>query len=186
MIHPMEFLNEIIESGEGKYPNAFVLSTSVNDIPDSRVVLAKHIDRDGVYFYTNYTSDKGSQMNFNRNVAALFYFDELGVQVRVNGTVYFLQENLSDDYYAQRDYLSKIGAWSSSQSRRLSSRIILILKVIRDIFRHGESPKRPKWWGGYILVPEKVEIMNMRKFRLHDRIVYVKSGHGWSSIRLYP
>jgi len=187
MKHPLDELNEFVALCNSEYPNSFVLSTCVNNTPDSRIVLAKRITRDGIYFYTNYNSAKGHQIIENQNVSALFYFADFSVQVRVSGVAFYLPSQMSDNYFSQRDYLSKIGAWSSSQSKHLSSRIILIAKVIRNIFRHGEDPKRPMDWGGYIIVADKVEIMTMKGHRLHDRKLYEKIGHGaWKSKLLYP
>ena len=171
-------------------PNAMTLSTATEDgKPSSRIVLLKGVDEQGFRFYTNYSSQKGREIEENPHAALCFYWAPLERQVRVKGIVQKLSKEESREYFQQRPRLSQIGAWASKQSSKVASRQELE-KNVRDIkqrFEDREVPL-PDFWGGYILKPLRIEFWQGRKGRMHDRICYERRDNeiGWEISRLSP
>jgi pyridoxamine 5'-phosphate oxidase len=174
-------------SGDASY---MILSTadSSGDV-SSRVVLLKSFDEDGFVFYTNYNSKKGRHLDDNPRAALLFYWPELDKQIRIEGDVERVPEDVSNDYFTTRPRISKVGAHASRQSKVLSSRIRLIFRVARYIFKYPREVPRPLHWGGYRLKPNMFEFWDNGKYRLHDRTRYrlkVGSVGSWVIEKLYP
>jgi pyridoxamine 5'-phosphate oxidase len=168
-------------------PNAMCLSTVYGDRPDSRIVLLKGIEDEGFVFFTNYHSNKGLQIEANANVALNFVWLELERQVRIAGTAHKIDEIASDEYFYSRPFESQVGAIISEQSGPLASREVLEKAMEEALKKYRtEIPKRPRNWGGYIVVPEEIEFWQGRSSRLHDRLVYRKSKDNWQIGRLYP
>lgn len=172
-----------------KEPNAMVVATvDAGGRPSGRVVLLKKVDH-GFVFFTNYHSRKGQELETNPHVAATFFWAELERQVRVEGTVGFVPRGESEAYFSGRPRGSKIGAWVSEQSATLPSRQELEarLKQVEATFDGVEDVPTPEHWGGYRILPERVEFWQGRPNRLHDRIVYTRQENGtWGMERLWP
>jgi pyridoxamine 5'-phosphate oxidase len=170
------------------YPNAMTVSTlDENGWPDSRILLLKECDEDGFVFFTNKQSVKGHQLNNCPRAALVFYWKELGLQVRVQGTVEDTSDDESDAYFATRPRLSQIGAWASLQSSPLNDRPFLEKRVEEFEARfHGKPVARPPYWGGYRLIPHKIEFWTEQPFRLHDRLIYKLEEGEWGVTRVYP
>ena len=169
-------------------PNAFTLSTvGADGTPHGRIVLLRQSGPEGFMFYTNYESNKGQELTANPKAAATFFWPELQRQVRVEGTVSRVSEEQSDRYFASRPRGSRIGAWSSPQSRKLSDRSDLEEAVTRyeKQFEDAEVT-RPKHWGGFCISPRRIEFWQGRASRLHDRLVYEKVDDVWQLSRLAP
>jgi len=169
-------------------PTAMSLATcDTEGRPSNRIVLLKHWDRRGFVFYTNYNSRKGRELTANPYAELLFWWDKLRRQVRVNGEVQRLSEVESDAYFANRPRGSQIGAWASQQSRPLASRETLSQRVKELDAEFGDGPiPRPLHWGGFRVVPVRIEFWDDGEHRLHDRLVYQRDGEQWKLERLYP
>lgn len=157
-----------------KDPNAMQLATVSREArPSLRTVLYKGLVRGGFSFYTNYKSQKGDELAANPAASLLFYWRELDMQVRIDGVVDKLTEQESDDYFATRARISQIGAWASAQSEHIQSHEELEKKhaEFEKKFANGKVP-RPPYWGGYRLLPMKIEFWFSREGRLHERYVY--------------
>ena len=181
------WFKEAVESNIDEV-NAMTLATvNAEGKPSARIVLLKGMSEKGYEFYTNYESDKAQEIAGNNNVAIVFFWKELERQIRIEGTVKKAPDNVSDTYFNSRPEESRIGAWSSPQSRIIPSREILEENVnaTRAKFAAGEIT-RPEFWGGYIVEPALFEFWQGRSNRLHDRIEYVKSETGWIKRRLAP
>lgn len=180
------WLNDAIKS-EVLEPTAMVLCTVHNNVPSSRVVLLKGIDEGGFVFFTNYLSRKGVEMLDNDNVALNFFWPELERQVRIIGKVKISSTTLSDTYFHSRPANSRVGAWTSPQSKGIPSREWLEDQELayQKKFEGKEIP-RPEYWGGYVVVPQQVEFWQGRPSRLHDRIQYTIKDENWSIERLAP
>jgi pyridoxamine 5'-phosphate oxidase len=155
--------------------------------PSVRFVLVKEVDARGFRFHTNYESRKARELGENPYGALAFHWASIGEQVRIEGPVERLEAELSDAYFAARPRGSQIGAWASPQSRPIESRDSLVEAVASFERRfEGETIPRPEFWGGFRLVPERIEFWIDGASRLHDRFLYQKSGAGWVSSRLAP
>ncbi|MEQ8624528.1 MAG: pyridoxamine 5'-phosphate oxidase [Vicingaceae bacterium] len=171
-----------------KEPNAFTISTVVDQQPDSRVVLLRDFSEDGLIFYTNYSSKKAKDLEKNPQVSINFFWAELDRQIRIKARVEKLDPLKSDNYFASRPRESQLGAWASNQSDELESRDRLekSLKAFEEKFENTDQIPRPDFWGGYLMVPHFFEFWQGRSSRLHDRICYEKSNNEWKMKRLYP
>ena len=155
--------------------------------PSVRIVLVKGVDELGFRFFTNLDSRKARELEENPRAALCFHWPVLARQVRVEGTVEPLSEAESDAYFASRGRDSQIGAWASRQSAPLASRAVLEERCARVAERYaGAAVPRPPFWGGYLLVPQQIELWSGREHRLHDRVLFRRVGGGWSAERLYP
>ncbi|SFR66725.1 Pyridoxamine 5'-phosphate oxidase [Marinobacter daqiaonensis] len=169
-------------------PNAMSLATAGSDLqPDLRTVLLKYFDHQGFVFYTNYGSRKAKELEENPRAALLFPWLGLNRQVIIQGTVAQVSKTESMRYFASRPRGSQLGAWVSEQSKAISSRGLLEQKVaeIKRKFGDGEVPL-PSFWGGYRVIPERIEFWQGRPSRLHDRFEYLRSHDGWNIQRLQP
>ncbi|GAA4297935.1 pyridoxamine 5'-phosphate oxidase [Nibribacter koreensis] len=171
-------------------PTAMTLSTaSLQGRPSARIVLLKAIEDGGFVFYTNYESRKGQQLAENPFASLTFFWPALERQVRVEGKVVKVEPTTSDAYFNSRPRGSQLGAWSSPQSQTIESR-----KVLEDLelkysqeFSQQETIPRPAHWGGYKLVPDRIEFWQGRPNRLHDRLLYHADAAGqWTIERLAP
>jgi pyridoxamine 5'-phosphate oxidase len=169
-------------------PNAMGVSTvDEHGRPSSRIVLVKQFDARGFTWYTNYDSQKGQQLDSNPFAALLFFWSELERQVRIEGRVERTTAEESDKYFNSRPLKSRLSAIASHQSMPIASRAELEHNY-EDVARQvGEAPQRPPHWGGFRLVPERIEFWQGRRSRFHDRIVYTRQEDGsWTRQRLQP
>ena len=168
-------------------PNAMTLATVGNDLrPSTRVVLIKGYDGEGIVWYTNYDSRKGSQLAGNPFAALQFHWVDLERVVRIEGTVEKVSEAESDAYFQSRPLDSRIGAWASPQSQVISGRGVLVANAARYGAQFLLKPPRPAHWGGYRLKPDGWEFWQGRKSRLHDRLRYRQENGEWVRERLAP
>lgn len=168
--------------------NAMALSTvSPEGKPSSRIVLLKGYTEEGFVFFTNYTSDKGKQIEQNQHISLLFFWKELERQVRIEGTASKIAAEESDAYFNSRPVGSRLGAWASPQSQKIADRAILDqeLEKITAQFQEHEIT-RPPHWGGYRVEPTRIEFWQGRSSRLHDRILYEQVDQQWQISRLAP
>ena len=170
-------------------PYAMNLATvSKENRPSVRTVYMRDIDKNGLVFYTNYTSSKAQDIEENPYVSVNFFWVELDRQIRFKGIVKKVESEQSDAYFSHRPRESKIGAWASHQSGELKSREELLnaFKEIEERYKDQEIA-RPPFWGGFRLEPDEIEFWQGRPMRLHDRIVFTKDNKGsWIKKRLAP
>src|SRR3954463_13003735 len=172
-------------------PNAMVVATADADgAPDARVVLMKGYDSSGFVFGTNYASAKGAQLAVNPRAALVFPWHALQRQVRVTGAVERAGDTASDLLWDPRPRGSQLAAVASVQSTVVDSREELTERLRRLDEQTPDGPvPRPEIWGGYRVVPERVEFWQGGKDRLHDRLRFVRNGAeggGWVVQRLAP
>jgi pyridoxamine 5'-phosphate oxidase len=180
-------------------PDSMVVATSTRDgVPSARVVLCKRFVTSPGYvvFFTNYDSRKGAELAENPRAAAVFHWDALGRQARLEGRIVKSPVAESDEYFASRALESRLGAWASLQSQPLESRTLLLKRVAIETARFGTHVPRPPHWGGYRLWPERVELWIDGPFRVHDRAQWTRtlqsgergdfSASSWQSTRIFP
>lgn len=168
-------------------PNAMTVATaSPEGRPSARIVLLRNFDENGFIFYTNYTSRKGGEILKNPYASILFFWPELERQVRIEGKLSKQTPEESDRYFQSRPRESKLGAWTSEQSRTIANRQTLddLYKKMSEKFPNDVP--RPIYWGGYVLEPDCFEFWQGRPSRLHDRILYTKENKNWKIERLAP
>jgi pyridoxamine 5'-phosphate oxidase len=178
------------EALERKVPfaDAMTLATATLDgRPSARTVLYKGLTDGGVCFVSNYTSSKGQELEQNPHAALVFFWAALNRQVRFEGRAERASREWSDHYFAGRARSSQIGAWASAQSQVIESRGVLEIRLAETEARFdGRAVERPPFWGGYRLVPDRIEFWLGQDARLHDRFSYRASGTGWHCERLSP
>ena len=170
--------------------NAMTLATAdAEGRPSARVVLLKGIEFGGFVFYTNYLSRKGDQIQANPHGALCFFWHELERQVRIEGIIEKVPAEASTQYFHSRPVGSQIGAWSSPQSQAIPDRQFIEQRgsEMTDRFAGADPVPRPDHWGGYVLIPSRIEFWQGRENRLHDRFEYLRVDTGdWTVFRLAP
>ena len=168
-------------------PNAMTLATVAADgTPGARIVLLKGADPLGFVFYTNYLSRKGRELAANPHAVLVFHWTELEREVRIEGAVEKTSAAESDDYFSSRPLGSRHAAIASPQSAVVVNRAALETRFAEIEKNQGDEPARPAHWGGYRLNPVAVEFWQGRRNRLHDRLLYSRTGEHWTVSRLAP
>jgi len=188
---PIQFFNDWLKEAESTgvvLPESMSVSTcSPQGRPSSRMVLLKEVDQQGFVFFTNYGSRKAGELDANPFAALLFHWNILQRQVRIEGRIERVSHAESEAYFHSRGRGSQIGAWASKQSQVLDERQTLVdsVKYYEAKFA-GQAIPLPDFWGGYRVIPEKIEFWQGKADRLHDRFTYTKSGKEWQINRLNP
>ena len=171
-------------------PEAMTLSTAtLEGQPSARIVLLRGYDERGFCFFSNYPSQKGQELAANPYAAVTFHWVELERQVRISGRVEKVTEAESDAYFQSRPSQSRIGAWSSPQSNVISSRDALeeLFEKYQEQYLDETAIPRPEHWGGYRVIPKRIEFWRGRPNRLHDRLRFIRIDQGpWTLQRLAP
>ena len=189
--NPIEKFNKWYEEAvksEPVNPNAMALATAtLGGVPSVRMVLLKDVCEKGFTFYTNLGSRKAVELDANPVASLCFYWKSLGQQIRIEGAIERVTDAEADAYFASRPRTSRIGAWASKQTQPLKGRFELEARIAKFTtkFLVGEIP-RPDFWSGYRVVPTCIEFWHEHEFRLHDRMVFIKSENGWKTETLYP
>lgn len=176
------------ESAVMRAPHAMALATATREgAPSVRMVLLKGFDEAGFVFFTAYVSRKALELEANPRAALLFYWDPLGRQVRVEGSVARVPVEESDAYFATRPRGAQLAAAASRQSAVLSSREELDSRIAQLAAQLGGTEiQRPEHWGGYRLVPDSYEFWQHHDDRAHDRLRYRLTNGAWAIERLSP
>ena len=176
------------QASEPNDPSAMALATAgSNGQPHVRMVLLKAHGPDGFVFYTNQQSAKADELRENPRAALLFHWKSLRRQVRAEGAIENVSGAEADAYFATRGRDSQLGAWASDQSRPLDSRATFEQRF-EDMKRRfdGRDVPRPAHWGGYRVIPARMEFWSDRPHRLHERRLFTRAGDGWTEGLLYP
>jgi len=182
------WLEEALKSGDFLSTAMSLATVDSTGQPTQRIVLLKDVSENGISFFTNYNSSKGSHLANNPKVSANLFWPVLERQVRWDGKAVKLPEEDSDNYFDSRPRESRIGAWASPQSEKVSDDKILIQRY-KDFEKkfHGENIPRPSHWGGYLIIPHKVEFWQGRPSRMHQRFVYSRQTDGsWEISQVAP
>jgi pyridoxamine 5'-phosphate oxidase len=170
-----------------EFPHAVSLATSTPEgRPSVRMVLFKGLHEEGFTFFTNGQSRKGRELTANPFAALCFYWETLGRQVRVEGAVEKLPAADSDAYFHSRPRGSQLSALASPQSEPIETRAELEARMKALDAKFPGAVPRPAQWGGYRVVPDRIEFWKNGKNRLHDRFEYLRSGSEWKISRLAP
>ena len=171
-------------------PNALALATAdKNAIPSVRMVLLKDFSKEGFVFYTNLQSQKGNELNENPNASMCFHWKSLLRQIRINGKLLKVKEDVADKYYNSRSYESRIGACASKQSTTIKNRKDLLSSIseYKKKYNNKDKVPRPEYWSGWNLLPSSIEFWLDGDNRIHERLKYVKNKkENWDKFLLSP
>ena len=191
--NPFELFQKWFEEAKKKEindPNALALGTCSKDgVPSVRMVLLKGHNENGFVFYTNLNSQKGNEIKQNPNATMCFHWKSLLRQIRINGTLEQVNDNIADEYYNSRAYESRIGAWASKQSSFLKNRDELLnnLENFRKKYNDKKNVPRPDHWSGWNLKPTSIEFWLDGENRIHERLKYILDEKGnWIRSLLSP
>jgi pyridoxamine 5'-phosphate oxidase len=172
-----------------RMPEAMTIASATSDaVPSARLVVLRGLRR-GLVFFTDRESDKGVELAANpRAAAVLHWLVPAHRQVRVAGSVERVSEDEADEYWSTRAPAVRLSAAASHQSRVVASRAVLHMQVQDELRRHpgGADVPRPQRWGGFRVLPSRVEFWQESLDGLHDRIRYHREGGGWVIERLSP
>ena len=167
--------------------NAMTLATvSAAGAPDARIVLLKGVEGGAFVFYTNYESRKGKQLAARAQACLVFFWAQLERQVRIEGRVEKVSEKESEAYFLSRPAGARLSARASAQSSVVEGREILEAEMKKQKDQYGDKVPRPAHWGGYRVVPARIEFWQGRENRLHDRLLYTSGQGAWKIERLAP
>lgn len=175
-------------ASEPNEPEAMTVATAGADgQPSARMVLLKARGSDGFVFYTHEESAKGRDLEENPHAALLFHWKSLCRQVRIEGAVERVSDVEADAYFASRSRDSQLGAWASDQSRPLDDRATFERRFdeAKRRFEEEDVPRPPNW-GGYRVIPQRIEFWTARPHRLHERRLFTLRDGGWTEGLLYP
>ena len=177
------------EKNEINDPNAVALATvDESNQPDVRMVLLKEFNNNGFVFFTNLNSKKGTDLKKIPKASMCFHWKSLLRQVRISGDISLISDDEADKYFSSRSYLSRIGAWSSSQSKPMETRDAFLNKIeeYKNKYADQNDVPRPKHWSGFLLSPKRIEFWKDVEGRLHQRLEYLKDSSLWKKQILYP
>lgn len=184
-----QWFNEAVNTEQAPVEaNAMTLATvDQQGRPHCRVLLLKGLDAQGFTFFSNYESAKGQHLLAQPFAAMTFFWPTLERQVRIEGRVVKVSHKESNAYFQVRPLGSRLGAWASPQSRVIADRDELqdLLTATEQRFSDTQ-PECPDHWGGYRLVPDRIEFWQGRPSRLHDRLNYRLIDTSWIRERLAP
>ena len=169
-------------------PTAVVVATADTEgRPSSRTVLLKEVKDGKFIFYSNYESRKGRQIAANPYVSLTFLWHQLERQIHIEGICRHVPPEVSDAYFATRPYKSQVGARISPQSRPIPGRMFIVTEFAKEAVKYPFKVPRPETWGGFEVIPSRIEFWQGRESRLHDRFLYELGEDGsWSMHRIAP
>ena len=177
------------EKKEINDPNALSLSTTnKNNEPSVRIVLLKELSQKGFVFYTNLNSPKSNDLKNNPKASMCFHWKSLQRQIRISGSVTQVSDKEADVYFNSRPYESRIGAWTSNQSKAMNKREEFLKKIdeFKNKYKDENNLSRPTHWSGWCLNPTSIEFWLGDKYRIHERLRYNKISNNWKQEILYP
>tara|TARA_Y100000591_G_C21802353_1_gene682799 strand:+ start:25 stop:648 length:624 start_codon:yes stop_codon:yes gene_type:complete len=177
------------EKNEINDPNAVALATvDESNQPDVRMVLLKEFNNNGFIFFTNLNSKKGTDLKKIPKASMCFHWKSLLRQIRISGEISLISDKEADEYFYTRPYLSRIGAWSSNQSKPMEKRDAFLDKIeeYKNKFSDQSNVPRPEHWSGFLLSPKRIEFWKDVEGRLHQRLEYSKDSNYWKKQILYP
>lgn len=194
LYNPYELFEEWFTQAQEKElndPSAMALAVvNEQNRPTVRIVLMRGYDERGFKFFTNYNSNKAKALAANPYAEADFYWKSLKKQIRISGAVEKVSADESDEYYNSRFRESRIGAWASKQSQIMKNGYGDLEKLVAEYdekFEGDENPPRPDHWGGFRIIPEKIEFWEEQPYRLHKRFIFTRDKNGdWKKDWLYP
>lgn len=182
-----EWFGEAVSAGLAEANGMCLCTHDPEDGPDGRIVLLKEFSAGGFTFFTHHDSAKGRQLAVDPRACLVFWWQALRRQVRVRGPVEVADDEESDAYFQTRPRDSQLGAWASAQSQPIDSREALEARVAQASERFLAEVSRPPGWGGYRLIPRRIEFWQGRDSRLHDRFTYrLREDGNWDIERLMP
>lgn len=172
-----------------RIPSACCLSTiGIDKYPNARFVSLKRIVENKFIVTGTLTSRKGLEIDETNKVALTFWWTETERQVRIQGNAKQIGLELADKYFAERNRDSQIVSLVSNQGQPLNDIEMLNKKYqeTETIFSN-QILTRPENWGGYAIEPIRIEFLEFKPTRFHDRKLFeLKSSGQWTETDLQP
>lgn len=189
--NPLDSFTSWYEDAKKVEQNADAMTLSTIDLknnrPDSRTVLFKGIKDGCCTFYTNYLSNKATELEGNNEACLLFYWHVSKRQVRIQGKVKKMSQSDSEKYFHSRDRQSQLASMISNQSSPIADKAELMKKLTEATEKYeGTTIPYPTNWGGYLFEPYEFEFFVYGDYRINDRFLFKKQNNDWSVTRLQP
>jgi pyridoxamine 5'-phosphate oxidase len=168
--------------------SACCLSTNgIDGFPNARFVSLKNILNDSFIITGTQTSRKGIEINNSEKIALTFWWAETEKQVRVQGIATKLSNKLADMYFSERNKDSQIVSIVSNQGEELHNIEELINAYENlELKNKNKQLSRPENWGGYCIEPVRIEFLEFKETRFHERKLFEKQHDNWKLTKLKP
>ncbi len=169
-------------------PTACCLSTiGTGHYPNARFVSIKGIVENNFIVTGTITSRKGLEINETNKVGLTFWWSETERQVRIQGNATVLNNKLADKYFSERNRDSQIVSIVSNQGQTLND-IETLNKKYQEVQTNFSNQllTRPENWGGYQIEPIRIEFLEFKPTRFHDRKLYELTNGQWKQTALQP
>jgi len=182
----LRWFEEELKQSKTRIPSAVCLSTmGLDNFPNARFVSFKELKNDCFVITGPLNSRKGTEIQNNENVALTFWWTETERQIRIQGTAAAISEELADKYFEERSLNSQAVSSICEQGKEIDNLQKLKKQVLEKV---SEKPKitRPKNWGGFAIKPIRIEFMEFKETRFHDRKLYVFENNKWNIKQIQP
>ena len=194
LAHPHPFnrlttwLDEHLATSKLKHPTACVLSTvGLDGFPNARNVALKEFSVPYLFITGAINTRKGLEIAEDPKVAVTFWWEETARQIRIQGKATQITFEKANFYFSERPKEAQALSVVSAQGAALTSTGELEQKHNKMLETYKDTPiLRPENWGGYKINPNRVEFLEFKDSRFHERLLYTKNKEGWNAVRLQP
>ncbi|SEL37615.1 Pyridoxamine 5'-phosphate oxidase [Aquimarina amphilecti] len=191
-LNPFQLFNKWyvkeLDTSTSSLPSACCISTiGLDGYPNARFVSLKEV-RDETFIITGpLQSRKGLEIEKSSKIAITFWWETTQRQIRIQGNATKITDDEAATYFDLRTKDSKIISIISKQGDTTKN-----IDTLKQKFSEAESTYesknilKPKNWGGYAIQPIRIEFMEFKKSRFHQRTLFQLSNKEWTTTILQP